>query len=207
MIDVRRAADRFETVQPGITTRHCFSSGAHYDRDNIAFGTLIALDEHVVAPGAGFGWHAHRGVEIISWVLQGTLRHEDSTGRVEHVGLDTAQYQSARSGIEHAERNASDTEALHLLQLVLLGGPATPAYLLGAPPLIVGAGAFTVLRAPGPVELAASSHLHLFLARGTARVAGQTLQAGDSARVREMALSVEAAGEVILWRSGESAAG
>lgn len=182
---MRRAVDRFETVQPGITTRHCFSSGAHYDAANTAFGSLIAFDEHAVAPGAGFGRHAHRGVEIVSWVLSGTLRHEDSTGRVELVGHGTTLRQSAGSGIEHTERNASDTEPLRFVQLVLLGD----------------VGEFSVLTPAEPVELAAAAFLHLFVSRGAVSVAGQSLQAGDSARIRDATATVEGGGEVLVWRS------
>lgn len=201
MIDVRRAADRFETVHAGITTRHCFSSGAHYDGENTAFGPLIGLDEHLVRPGAGFGWHAHRGVEVISWVLDGTLRHDDTAGRVDLGGTGTALCQAAGAGISHAERNASDTDPLHFIQLTLLGGLDAPNRRLSAPPLAVGAGEFVVLARTEPVELTATAYLHLFVARGTARVAGQRLEAGDSARVRDVAVVVDGAGDVLVWRS------
>lgn len=205
MIDVRQAATRFETVQPGITTRHCFSSGAHYEPANTAFGTLIAVDDHVLAPGAGFVRHAHRGVEIVSWVLEGTLCHEDSAGRLEVIEPGTVLYQSAGSGIEHAERNASGTDALRFVQMMLLGRVATPSYRLAPLPLPVGGGVFTVLMPVEPVELDAAAYLHLFIARGPVGVAGQTLQTGDSARVRDVPITVEGEGEgeILAWRSGE----
>ena len=104
MIDIRPTAVRFETVQPGITTRHCFSSGAHYDPAHIAFGPLIALDEHALAPGAGFGRHAHRGVEILSWVLSGTLHHEDTAGRVELVRPGTLAFRGLAIGVAFFNR-------------------------------------------------------------------------------------------------------
>ena len=71
-----RAADRFHVAHDGIETWHCFSAGAHYDPDNVAYGPMIGCDEHLVGPGAGFDWHPHRGVEIVSWVLSGVLRHQ-----------------------------------------------------------------------------------------------------------------------------------
>ena len=200
MIEVRPAAARFETVQPGITTRHCFSAGAHYDPDNTGFGPLIAVDEHVVAPGAGFGWHRHHGVEIVSWVLAGTLRHEDSSARVTLIGPGTVQYQSAGWGIEHAERNASDSEPLRFVQMMLLGGVASPGYLLGTSPLAVGEGDFAVRNPVEPIELAAAAYLHLFIARGSVRAAGKTLRTGDSARIRDEPLIVEGDGEILVWR-------
>lgn len=203
MIDIRRAATRFETFQPGITTRHCFSSGAHYEPANTAFGTLIAVDDYVFAPGAGFARHAHRGVEIVSWVLDGTLRHEAASGRVELIGPGTVLYQSAGSGIDHAAYNASDTDGLRCVQIELLGRVATPGYRLCVPPLPVGGGEFTVLAPVEAVELDAAAYLHLFISRGTVAAAGQTLETGDSARVRNVAITVEGDGEILVWRSGE----
>lgn len=206
MIEIRLAAARYETAQPGITTWHCFSAGTHYDPDNTAFGALIALDEHVVAPGAGFGRHAHRGVDIVSWVLAGTLRHEDSSGRGELVRPGTALHQSTGSGIEHTERNASGTDPLRFIQLVLLGAATPPCQLSAAPPLLLGGGEFAVLHPTAPVELPAAVHLHLYVASGTVGAAGQTLHPGDSVRVRNEAVTVDGAGEVLLWRSAEPAA-
>ena len=74
-IDVRRATNRTRIEQPGIVTWHSFSAGPHYDPSNISFGALIAHDEHLLAAAAGFPKHAHRGVDIVSWVLDGELRH------------------------------------------------------------------------------------------------------------------------------------
>lgn len=207
MIDLRRAASRFETVQPGITTRHCFSSAAHYDPDNTAFGMLIALDEHVVAPGAGFGRHAHRGVDIVSWVVAGMLRHDDTAGRVELVGPGMALHQAAGSGIEHTERNASATDPLLFVHLVLLGNVAAPGYLLDAPPIAMAGGEFDVLTPMEPIEVAAAEHLHLFVVRGTVAVRGRALRGGDSARIRDTAVVVEGNGEVLVWRSTAPAGG
>jgi hypothetical protein len=65
-IDVRRASNRTRIEQPGIVTWHSFSSGPHYDPNNISFGALIAHDEHLLAAAAGFPKHAHRGVDIVT---------------------------------------------------------------------------------------------------------------------------------------------
>jgi len=202
MIEVRAAAARFQSVAAGIATWHCFSAGAHYDAGNTGFGPLIALDEHVVAPGAGFGRHAHRRVEILSWVLAGTLRHQDSAGRGDLVGPGVALHQAAGSGIEHTERNASDTDPLHFVQFVLLDAAGPSGHLRAVPPLPVGGGEFAVLHPVAPVRLAAVAYLHLFLASGTVQAAGHTLRRGDSARIRDEAVSVAGDGEVLLWRSG-----
>lgn len=200
MIEVRRADARSETRQPGIVTGHCFSSGAHYDPANTHFGAMIALDEHAVAPGAGFARHAHRGVDIVSWVLAGTLRHEDGAGRVELVPPGTMLLQSTGPGIEHAEGNASRSEPLRFIQVSLLGDAAAPSQLLGPPPMGVGSGEITVVTPVEPVELAAADHLHLFLMRGTVDASGQTLRTGDSVRASGEPLTVVGDGELLVWR-------
>lgn len=201
VIEVRRTDSRFETRQPGIVTEHCFSSGAHYDPANTHFGAMVTLDEHAVAPGAGFARHAHRGVDIVSWVLAGTLRHEDSAGRVELVRPGTMLLQSTGPGIEHAEGNASQSEPLRFVQVSLLGDAAAPSQLLGAPPMGVGAGEITVLTPVEPVELAATDYLHLFVMRGTVEASGHTLRTGDSVRAGGEPVTVAGDGDVLAWRS------
>jgi quercetin 2,3-dioxygenase len=195
MISVHRAHDRFRTRQPGITTLHCFSSGAHYEPDNTNFGALVACDEHLVAPGAGFARHTHRGVEIVSWILEGTLRHEDDSGRDEAVTAGTVQYQAAGSGIEHAETNASAVAPLRFIQMALLADGGVPRYLLGDPPLSASAGEFAVhaagtLHTTGPV--------HLYVARGRYELNGTQLGEGDSVRGDEP-LTVGGDGELLVW--------
>ncbi|MCU1657711.1 MAG: Pirin domain protein, partial [Pseudonocardiales bacterium] len=180
MISIRRTVDRAETVQPGVVTRHCFSAGGHYDPANTGFGALIGVDEHLVAPGAGFAWHPHRGVEIVSWVLDGALRHEDSSGRVCTVPAGTAQFQVAGSGIEHSETNASASIPLRFVQMTLLGDVSEPRYLLTEPPVRATGGDFSVHRAgrrrfDGPL-------VHLYVARGSFDVAGEQLGDGGSVR-------------------------
>jgi quercetin 2,3-dioxygenase len=207
VIEVRRSAERFETLQRGITTRHCFSSGAHYDQDNIAFGALLAVDEHVVAPGAGFARHRHRGIDIVTWVLAGTLRHEGSSGRPVLVAPGTALYQSAGSGIEHAELNASTDEPLRFVQLWLLGDLDTPRLTLAALPVLVDDGAVMLLSPTVPTELHPGEHLHLFVTRGELEAAGAVLVPGDSVRVRDEPLVVEGDGDALVWRSGPTVGG
>lgn len=128
---------RYETVQPGIHTLHTFSAGAHYDPDNVAFGPIIGLDEHTVDPGAGFDWHAHRGVHIASWILKGTLRHQDSNGEERLVTPGVLLVQSTGDGIRHRETNASDTEQLRFVQVTVLGDGPVSVHT-ATPPAAVG---------------------------------------------------------------------
>lgn len=104
-IQVRRAADRFRTDGPGLTTRHSFSFGAHYDPDNVGFGPLLAHNEDLIEVARGYDDHPHRNTEIVTWVLSGSLLHTDSSGNSGLVYPGLAQRISAGSGIVHAERN------------------------------------------------------------------------------------------------------
>jgi redox-sensitive bicupin YhaK (pirin superfamily) len=193
------AADRFETVTDTITSWHCFSAGGHYDPQRIAFGPLTGVDEHLLAPGAGFDWHAHRSVEILSWVLEGTLRHEDDSGRVELLGPGEVLRQSTGSGIRHSERNASDTEPLRLVQVTLLGGTGTPSVSRTRPPLLVpGAGLFDVLTGKTELEL---SSAFLYVTRGSFNITGHALEPGYSVQIART-MQVSGGGELLVWAAG-----
>ncbi|MBB1244176.1 pirin family protein [Streptomyces durbertensis] len=131
MLQVQRAGDRYPGGDPaaGIDTRHAFSFSGHYDPDNTGFGLLVACNEERLAPGAGFDEHPHRDLEIVSWVLEGELTHEDSTGRTTTVRPGDLQRLSAGSGVRHVERNAGGAP-LRFLQMWLVPGVfgRRPAY-------------------------------------------------------------------------------
>jgi len=196
VIDVRRAVDRYRVEQPGVTTWHCFSAGAYYDPDNVAFGRVVACDEHILAPGAGFEPHGHAGVELVSWVLDGTLAHWDGAGRRHLIQPGHAQHQVAGAGIRHAERNASSLEPLHLVQLAVLADEAEPAYAITCPPLPLLSGRFDVLtRCRGHV--APGALVFLFVGSGNFHVDGVDLTAGDSVRAAA-ALEIDGDGELLV---------
>jgi redox-sensitive bicupin YhaK (pirin superfamily) len=104
-VDIRRADRRFHTSIDWLDSRHSFSFGPHYDPANTHFGVLLVSNDDVVKAGTGFETHPHRDMEIVTWVLEGSLVHQDSTGHsgVIHPGL--AQRMSAGTGILHSERN------------------------------------------------------------------------------------------------------
>src|SRR5262245_66695305 len=79
-VDVRRSEDRFRTEAGWLGSRHSFSFGPHYDPANTHFGLLLVSNDDIVIPGMGFDTHAHRDMEIVTWVLRGSLAHEDSAG-------------------------------------------------------------------------------------------------------------------------------
>lgn len=181
MISVHRAAERYVSEHDGITSRHCFAAGAHYDPANVSFGPLLAVDEHVLAPGAGFAGHGHRGVIIASWVLSGVLRHE-SGGRQRLVRPGELFLQDATGGVRHVERNASGSEQLRFVQTTWLAGADARLDVVTA-----------------DVDLAGP--VHLYVARGAFSAAGRTLRPGDSLRADEP-VSVTGSGELLAVRWG-----
>lgn len=104
-IEVRRAADRFRTQLDWLDSRHSFSFGHHYDERNTHHGLLLVNNDDTVRPGAGFDTHPHRDMEIVTWVLHGSLVHQDSEGHSGVIYPGLAQRMSAGTGILHSERN------------------------------------------------------------------------------------------------------
>jgi quercetin 2,3-dioxygenase len=106
-IDVRRAADRFSSRYAWLDSKHSFSFARHYDRANTHHGLLLVNNDDVVDPGTGFDTHPHRDMEIVTWVLEGSLVHQDSTGHSGVIYPGLAQRMSAGRGILHSEKNDS----------------------------------------------------------------------------------------------------
>ncbi|MBD3008595.1 pirin-like bicupin family protein [Streptomyces sp. 5-10] len=114
-LDIRRADDRFHTHAGWLESHHSFSFSHHRDPGNTHFGLLLVSNDDVVAPGTGFETHPHRDMEIVTWVLEGGLVHQDSEGHNGVIYPGLAQRMSAGTGILHSEKNDSWT---------LAGGPA-----------------------------------------------------------------------------------
>jgi redox-sensitive bicupin YhaK (pirin superfamily) len=104
-IDVKRTGERFATRIDWLDSKHSFSFGQHYDPGNTHFGLLLVSNDDVVAPGTGFETHPHRDMEIVTWVLDGGLVHQDSTGHNGLIYPGLAQRMSAGTGILHSEKN------------------------------------------------------------------------------------------------------
>ncbi|GAC1442355.1 MAG: pirin-like bicupin family protein [Mycobacteriales bacterium] len=104
-VDLRRAADRFGTQLSWLDSRHSFSFGRHYDPGNTHHGLLLVNNDDVVRPGTGFDTHPHRDMEIVTWVLSGSLVHQDSAGNSGVIYPGLAQRMSAGRGIAHSEKN------------------------------------------------------------------------------------------------------
>src|SRR4051794_1019076 len=125
IIDIRRADDRFKTRIGWLDSKHSFSFSSHYDPRNTHHGVLLVNNDDIVTPGAGFETHPHRDMEIVTWVLQGSLVHQDSTGNRGLIYPGLAQRMSAGTGILHSEKNdawrlqggASHDEPVHFVQM------------------------------------------------------------------------------------------
>ncbi|MDJ0392505.1 pirin family protein [Rhodococcus sp. G-MC3] len=106
-LDVRRADDRFKTDIGWLDSKHSFSFGHHYDPKNTHHGVLLVNNDDIVSPGQGFDTHAHKDMEIVTWVLHGSLVHQDSMGHNGIIYPGLAQRMSAGTGVRHSEKNDS----------------------------------------------------------------------------------------------------
>jgi len=117
MIARRPAAERGVSDLGWLDSRHTFSFGEYYEPEHMGFRALRVINDDRVLGGAGFGRHPHRDMEIFSYVLAGTLAHEDSLGSVSTIGAGEVQKMSAGTGILHSEFNPSPTDPLRFLQV------------------------------------------------------------------------------------------
>ncbi|MBK6735498.1 MAG: pirin family protein [bacterium] len=117
MVTVRPARERGHFDHGWLDTRHTFSFGDYHDPAHMGFGPLRAINEDVVAPGAGFARHLHHDMEIVTWVLEGELEHQDSLGHTSVIRRGLLQRMTAGTGIEHSEVNASQKLPVRLMQI------------------------------------------------------------------------------------------
>ncbi|WP_205875904.1 pirin family protein [Mycobacterium camsae] len=210
-VDFRPAADRGVTTTPWLQSRHSFSFGDHYQPDNTHFGLLLVNNDDIVSPRTGFDTHPHRDMEILTWVLEGELTHQDSAGNNGTIYPGLAQRMSAGSGILHSEKNDSPTQPVHFVQMWVIPDETaiTPSYqqveignrLDNVGLVTVASGipgrdaALTLhnraaalhvarLRAGDSVDLPPAPYLHVFAARGRLAVEEEgELGEGDAARL------------------------
>jgi quercetin 2,3-dioxygenase len=210
MIQVRKSKERGHANHGWLDTYHTFSFADYYDPNFMGFRSLRVINEDRVAPGRGFGMHGHTNMEILTYVLQGSIAHKDSMGHQEVLGPNEIQRMSAGTGVKHSEFNPSITEPLHLFQIWI--EPATmgttPGYeqirfdpeekknklkRLAGPTAATGearinqdAQVFVAELAKGiniPYSLDSQRAAWLHVVRGSVDVNGNELRAGDAAAV------------------------
>ena len=226
MLQIRSSEERGHANHGWLDTHFTFSFDQYYDPKHVHFRALRVLNEDVVAPGKGFGMHPHRDMEILTWILEGSLEHRDSmsTGAVIRPG--ELQHMTAGTGVMHSEFNPSAKDPVHLLQIWITPerNGLKPEYEQLAFPDADLRGKFHFVAGPeGPVTihqdanlyiarldkggearhaLEAGRHAWIQVARGSIRVNGKELQQGDGAAVsREPEVRVEAKdpSEVLLF--------
>lgn len=215
MITLRPGNERGQSKLSWLDSRHTFSFDRCYDPDHMGFRSLRVISEDWIVPGQGFGTHPHREMEIITYVLEGSVAHRDSTGSHTEIVPGEVQRMSAGTGISHSEFNGSNSSTLHLLQIWILPGEhglkpdyeqkAFPQELRDGRWCLVAArdgrqGAITVhqdasllsasLKAGDGLtrELSNNRHAWIQLARGEITVNRVSMIAGDGAAVGEESL-------------------
>ena len=204
-------------------TWHTFSFSDYYDARFMGFRSLRVINEDFVAPGSGFPTHAHRDMEIITYVLEGALQHRDSLGTGSIIRPGEVQRMSAGTGVRHSEANPSASEAVHLLQIWIepsasgiepgyeqkafseadkrgrLRLVASPDGAEGSVTIHQDARVYATLLAPGQQvthTLPAGRYAWVQAARGSLALNGQHLGSGDGAAVtRETVLTLSGVGD------------
>ncbi|MDE2584951.1 MAG: pirin family protein [Betaproteobacteria bacterium] len=227
MIQLRPAAARGHADHGWLVARHSFSFADYYDPAEMGWGALRVINEDRIRPGAGFGTHGHRDMEIVTYLLSGSLEHRDSLGHGGIIRPGEVQRMTAGTGIRHSELNPSPTEVAHLLQIWI--EPATrgsrPGYeqkalpasdrgltLVASPDgaedsLTIGQDArLHLLRlAPGDTldfSLAPGHLAYLHLVRGALSANGLALAEGDGAKVKDesrLQFAATAASECLIF--------
>ena len=225
MITLRRSADRGYADHGWLKSFHTFSFADYHDPAHMGFGNLRVINEDRIAAGTGFGSHGHRDMEIISYVLEGALAHQDSIGNGTAIVPGELQRMTAGSGVRHSEVNHAKDASSHFLQIWLLPSAANlaPGYqqkafsdadkrgrlclVAAAANLAGGSGAVTLhadaaIRAglfdgdeAAELALDPARRSWVHVARGAITVNGQTLQAGDAMGLVDERLLTLAAGQ------------
>ena len=223
MLRIRKAAERGHFDHGWLNTYHTFSFAEYLDPQFMGFRSLRVINEDRVAPGAGFGTHAHRDMEIISYVLEGALAHRDSIGTGSVIRPGEVQRMSAGTGVRHSEMNGSESETVHFLQVWILPerqgiapGYEQKAFAPSSGLTLVASrdGREGSLKIHQDVDLftatlKGSMAKHDFpagrfgwlqVARGSVEANGQKLAAGDGAAIEnERSIEISGDGEVLLF--------
>jgi redox-sensitive bicupin YhaK (pirin superfamily) len=229
MINIRRSNERGGGDYGWLNTRHSFSFDQYYDPRFTNFRSLRVINEDWVAPGQGFPLHPHRDMEIITYVLEGGLQHNDSMGNGSIIRPGDGQRMSAGTGVRHSEANPSQTDPVHLLQIWIMPDRQghTPGYEQKAFPEAEKRGKLRIIASPdgenGSVTIHQDARLYVSLlspgqevkhelrkgrfawlqvAKGAVELNGKPLEQGDGAAVesdRILTIKGTTEAEVLLF--------
>jgi quercetin 2,3-dioxygenase len=232
MITLRDRGTRGASRTGWLDSRHTFSFADYRDPEHMGFRSLRVINEDRVIPGAGFPTHGHRDMDIISYVLEGTLEHKDSLGNGARIRRGEVQRMSAGTGITHSEFNPSKTEPLHFLQIWIIPDRAglPPSYEQKEFPLADRRGKLALVAAPDGKDGAVTLHqdarlyianltsgeqvvhaaqpgrgLWLQVARGIVALNGNEMREGDGASAEHEAyveIRADTDAEVLLFDLG-----
>jgi len=232
MITIRKSEDRGHLNYGWLDTYHTFSFDQYYDAAHMHFRTLRVINEDRVAAGKGFPTHSHRDMEIITYILSGSLEHRDSMGNGSVIRPGDVQRMTAGTGVAHSEFNPSDSESVHLLQIWIMPNARNlaPGYeqkffseeerrdklrLIASPDETDGsvkinqdARVYAALVEPGAKlthALKDDRYAWLQVARGSINVNGVELNQGDGAGINRednLAISARDRAEFLLFDLG-----
>jgi len=212
MLTIRRAKDRGHANHGWLDSHHTFSFADYHEPRHMGFRALRVINDDTVAPGGGFGAHPHRDMEIISYVLEGALEHKDSMGTGSVIKPGDVQRMSAGTGVTHSEFNASRKDPVHFLQIWILPNErgvkpgyeqktfgdedrrgrlrliASPGGRDGSVNLHADASVYATLLGAGDVvehRVAKGRGAWVHVARGSLKMNGETLEAGDGASTED----------------------
>ncbi|MEM1141317.1 MAG: pirin family protein [Pseudomonadota bacterium] len=212
---VRRAEDRGTADFGWLDSKHSFSFGRYYDPDQMGFGVLRVINEDRVAPGRGFDEHPHQNMEILSYVIEGSLSHQDSMGNGSIIRPGDLQRMSAGTGVIHSEYNADNDKPVHFLQIWIVPEKSgiEPGYEQKHFPIEQRSGRLALIASrsgrSGSVSLAQDVDIYAAMLTAGDQLS-QKLQSDRSAWVQAIRGSVEVdgttldAGDGLAIRSGSS---
>lgn len=185
MITLRQSGARGYAHHGWLESWHSFSFADYHDPAHVRFGPLRVINEDIVQPGSGFDTHGHRDMEILTYVLSGTLRHRDSLGGQGDIRHGEIQLMRAGTGVMHSEFNPSPDEAVHLLQIWVLPDRQglAPGYWQKTVPVKENRGRWCLLVSPDAAKEPSEDALHI---HQDARVSAAML---DGAAALEYALA------------------
>ncbi len=179
MITLRKSSERGYAHHGWLESWHSFSFADYHDPAHVHFGPLRVINEDIVQPGTGFDTHGHRDMEILTYVLDGTLRHRDSMGNAGDIRHGEIQLMRAGTGVLHSEFNPSGNETVHLLQIWVLPDQQglAPGYWQKSVPVRENRGKWCLLVSPDAAHDASDEALHI---HQDARVSAAMLDGADA---------------------------